>query len=231
MKPFANDLMRRNDQVQELQIKVWRNMGGWGITPDVLELTGFFSSEHMQELSRRNMKKQDVMEMIYGGNLRFVNFTEKPMKKMYREVALHVERVLQMRKMAQYAIKTIEDALKSKVHDREDIGSLLPEDMNPEMRERIIMFQGEYIYAEDPDVAIPLLHLRDEFKEWEKNPGYYHGLYATYNSMVKEMILNVTTMSLVNLSRKYEPKEVDGEVIDEEELEKQVNKTMNGEWH
>ena len=230
MRPFPGEMMRRNDQVQELQIKVWKNMGGWGITPDVLELTGFFSSEHMQELNGKNVKKQDIMEMIYGGNLRFVNFSEKTMKKLYRDVALHVERVLQMKKMAQNAIKTIEDALKSKVHDSEDILSLLPVDMDPDMRERIIMFQGEYIYAEDPDVAIPLLHLRDEFKEWERNPGYYHGLYATYNSMVKEMILNVTTMSLVNLSRKSEPKEVEGEVIDEEDLEKQVNKTMNGEW-
>ena len=230
MNPYSNDLMKRNDQVQELQIKVWKNMGGWGITPDVLELTGFFSSSYMSELNQKNLKKQDVMEIIYGGNLRFVSFSEKSMKKMYREVALHIERVLQMKKQALYAISTIEDALKQKVHDNSDINEILPDDMDPVLKEKIMMFQGEYIYAEDPDIAIMMLHLRDEFREWARNPGYYSALYATFNSMVKEMILNVTTMSLTNLSRRdSSPRIVENEATDEE-LERDISRTMNGEW-
>lgn len=218
--------IKQQNEGNELLIKIWSKMGN-GIGPDLLELTGFFSSNDMIQLQSDGVSKDQAMEIAYGGGIHFAQFRNVAMRNNYRKVATEIERVLQIKKYAQDSRDLIAKSLKMKVHHFDD--ELIPKDAKN--RDIILMFEEEYMYASDPDIAVPLLQLYNEFDEWATNPGYFLYLFAQFNAMIREIILMVASMKLQNLSRNdktyFEPADL---IEVDPEVEKNVEKRMNGEW-
>ena len=221
MKPY-NSLMNRQNDGREFQVKQWSRIGGWGITPDILELTGFFTPEQVRTMKTSGIDTSQSIEQIFGGTLRFKAPGTTKTKEKLEKVLFALDRILQMKKTAKYYMDLIDSILHEKWHD--DDMSFIPEDLPEEFKEMVRM---DVTYPYTPDDVKTFMQIRQSFVTWFKNPGYYSAIYATANTIFRGMILEVVSMALDSLS----PRDNMVQTIDlSNDAQTIVDTAMEGTW-
>ena len=81
MKPMLGGKSPYGDESRLAQIRYWQNIGGYGISPEILTLTGFWFDTVLQSLQEKSVDTSQTIQSIYGGVLRFHPL---PGKKMGR---------------------------------------------------------------------------------------------------------------------------------------------------
>lgn len=214
MRP--NPMMRMNSD-GEVKIKLWSEIGGWGITPDILQLTGLINEQAYNAMRTNNVATTQTLEQIFGGILRFKAPTGQ-LRNELRKVLLQLERILQLKRYCEQEITVIDNLLQKKWYDEDT--SLIPEEVmngdskNAKRIQKLINSrESKHIISSDPNTVIALLRLRQQLVTKKENIGYYPGIYSVANSIFREMILDVTSMSLENLASK-EPRMQEVELDD-----------------
>lgn len=209
---MKNNLMQRNfgtDEGKLIQTRYWMEIGGYGISPDMLVLTGFWDQSILSKLN--NMDTSRSIEQIYGGVIRFKPLEGKNFEMKLNSVMNALNRILQVKRHVNDVIAHIPVLLKEEWHSS-DL-SLLPEDLDEKIKDMVVT-EKTYIISEDPQTIRQLLSVVDALKSMEKRIGYYAGIYREANTLFGRMVLETVSMSMSNLSiPNKEPRHIDLEDV------------------
>jgi hypothetical protein len=195
MKPMFNKGGQQDSQLA--QIRFWANVGGSGISPNILERTGFWSKSVVDQLRANGTDTSLPLEQIYGGVIKFKPLPGKEAEQQRMKIMYALNLDMQIPKHIQYAIDKIDKLLKQKWNDVNM--SLLPEDLPPELK-KMIYKKSIYIISEDPSITRQLLSIRSILTSLKDGYGYWSDLFAAANTMFGEMALYGANIALENMS-------------------------------
>ena len=199
MKPMLGGKSPYGDESRLAQIRYWQNIGGYGISPEILTLTGFWSDTVLQSLQEKSIDTSQTIQSIYGGVLRFHPLPGKKWEDRYDKVIDALNMILQVKRHIDHVLNTIPEILKEKWHDDDE--NYLPEDLPQEQKNKIIR-KSSYTFAEDPYIAKQIMTAIPILKDFKNNVQYWSGIYREANSIFSRMVLEGVSMSLSNLSLK-----------------------------
>lgn len=200
MQPQSYRRPFQNDEGKLIQTRYWINIGGYGITPEMLELTGFWNSRVMGRLSDMGASKKQTIEQIFGGSLKFKPLPGKKFEERLDDVIGGLNMILQVKRHIQDVIDWIPQVLSEEWH-ADDL-SRLPENIPDEVRKMIEAVKKTYVVASDPMTAKQMLQIHQEFEGLKNHIGYYPSLYTEANTLFQRMVLESVSMSLNNLAIK-----------------------------
>lgn len=188
------------DDGKLVQTRYWIDIGGWGMNPDMLVLTGFWPESVMSRLETSNVDTSQAIEQIYGGVLRFKPLPGKEWERRLDRVIDGLNKILQAKRHIQDVAKRIPGLLKEEWHVNEN--SFLPEDLSEDLK-NLIVRDRTYIIASDHNTTSQILSLLPILNGLKNNGiGYYPGIYREANTLFGRMVLETVNMSLENLAIK-----------------------------
>lgn len=197
LRPFGSDeaTLQKTD--------FWRTMGGYGISPDMLELTGFWPQSVMNQMRESNIDTSMAIEQITGGMLRFKPLPGKKFEARLDRIIGALNKILQAKRHINDVIDWVPKVLKEEWNSSND--SLLPEDLNTEIKE-LVKTEKRYIIAEDPQVVRHILSILPVLKGLQNRIGYYSATYAEANTIFHRMVLETVNLSFTNMSMRDSPR-------------------------
>ena len=195
MRPQIGNRNFGTDEGRLIQTRYWMEIGGYGISPDMLVLTGFWNQAVLKKFGDEDHSR--TIEQIYGGVIRFQPLEGKVFEAKLSNVMNALNRILQVKRHVTDIIDWIPRLLKQEWHSSEL--DLLPADLGEELMERI-KTDKSYIISSDPQVVRQLLSAMDVLKEIRDRAGYYSGIYREANTLFGRMVLETVSMSMNNLS-------------------------------
>ena len=195
MKPMMG--IKQQNEGELAKTRYWANIGGSGISPDILERTGFWSESIVNKMREKGIDTSQSIEQIFGGIIKFKPLPGRESELLRYNIMSAINLDLQIRKMINHVDEEIVNLLKEKWN--EDDMSLLPDDL-PEEKKKMIISKSSYIIADDPNTARPLLSARNILKGWKNGYGYWSGLFAAANTMFGEMALYGSQMAMQNMA-------------------------------
>ena len=215
MKAFGG----RKPMVDETGLSLaryWQTIGGSGISPDILALTGFWSESIIEKMRQNGLNTSNSVEQIYGGIIRFQPLPGKKWATEFDEIMRALHKILQLRRHMDHVSNTLKDLLREKWH--EDDMSYLPPDLDRDKLDAIIR-QPSYLVSDDPDTARQIISMIQVLESMKTNPAYWSGIYTEANVIFGRMVLEAVSLSLSNLSMRDAPKRVSLEELAEHATE------------
>jgi len=214
MSITPNRLQMRGGEEKLIQTRYWVNIGGYGITPEMLELTGFWGKMPIGE----GINKKQSIEQIFGGSLRFKPLPGKRFEDRLDKVIDGLNMILQVQRHVQDMIEWIPKLLTEQW--RSDDSVTLPEDTPSEVRTMIESIQRrKYTITSDPITTEQILQIRQELQSLKERIGYFPSLYREANTLFQRMVLESVSMSMANLSMRQEPQYVNLEDLADQAAE------------
>lgn len=204
MKAFGRKPMPSDETGLSLA-RYWQTIGGSGISPDILALTGFWSDSVIEKMRQNGINTSNSMEQIYGGIIRFQPLPGKKWAAEFDEIMRVLYRILQLKRHIDHLSSKIKDALQQEWNS--DDASYLPSNLDKTKIEEIVR-KPTYLYAEDPTTARQLISILQILESLKTNPVYWSAIYTEANVIFGRMVLESVSMSLSNLSMKDGPKRV-----------------------
>ncbi len=195
MKPMMG--MRQQDDGTLAQIRYWSNIGGSGISPNILERTGFWPQSVIDKLREKGVDTSQPIEQIFGGTVKFKPLPGREAERQRNAIMFALNQDLQIMKHIQYTIDLIMSLLKEKWHS--DDMSYLPEDLAEEFK-KMIKSPSRYVIAENPSISRQLLAILPILNGWKNGYGYWSGLFTAANTMFGEMALYGASSALENMA-------------------------------
>jgi hypothetical protein len=193
------------------QVRYWQNIGGYGISPDMLALTGFWSETALERMKEKNVNTSQAIQQIYGGMIRFQPLQGKKWEGRFDQIIDALNMILQLRRHIDHTIAVIREIMKEKWHEN-DL-EFLPADLDPE-KIRAIVRKSSYLVSDDPYIARQIMSLVPLLEGLKANPHYWAGIYREANTLFGRMVLEGVSLSLSNLSMKdYGPRTISLEEI------------------
>lgn len=199
MKQLTNRNSMYGDESRLAQTRYWQSIGGSGISPEMLVLTGFWSESVLDRLKESNVDPSQTVNQLYGGVIRFQPLPGKKWEARFDKIIDALNTILQIRRHIDSVIETIQKVLNEKWH--QDDSDFLPKDL-PDEKKRMIMRPMSFSIADDPYTARQLMSLIPILKSLKNNPQYYSGIYREANTIFGRMVLESVSLSLRNLSMK-----------------------------
>ena len=196
MKPVPSN-RAMGDESRLAQIRYWQSIGGYGISPEMLTLTGFWSNATLRQLQEQNVDTSQSIEQIFGGVIRFQPLPGKKWEARYDKIIDALNMILQVKRHIKTVIETIPLILNEKYN--EDDLEVLPSDLDEDIK-RMIVRPTTYVVAEDPYIARQLLSALSLLKSLQNTPSYYSGIYREANTIFSRMVLESVSLSMRNLS-------------------------------
>lgn len=188
------------DEGKIIQTRYWINIGGYGITPEMLELTGFWNVETMGKLNDIGANKRQTIEQIFGGALKFKPLPGKRFEERLDKIIDGLNKILQVKRHIQDLIDWIPQILSEQWH-KDDLGKI-PGDLPEEIKKMIDSSKKSYVISSDPMTTRQILQLLPELEGLKNRIGYYPSLYREANTLFQRMVLESVSMSLNNLAIK-----------------------------
>lgn len=198
MQPLSGGMMAKQDGRRD-QI-AWWSQAPTGLTLDMLALTGFIPKEVYSKLLIKGVSGSDTIERVFGGQIHFRQPKDKKTKQQLDKVLLLLNRILQVRASAKHEIDDIDNIIQTRWGDNSD---LLPSDLPVELRELYEKYGVNKIshpIAHRPQSVFTLIKIREQLQSIYSNPGYFSRIFAVANTLFHEMLLDITTVSIDNMS-------------------------------
>lgn len=203
MKPLSK--YNGGDDSRFAQVKYWQDVGGYGISPEMLSMVGFWSDSLMKRISDNGVDIHQSIHQIYGGTLKFAVLQSREWERRYSKVVNLLNLILQVRRKEEKLYNMIPDILNQKWHRNDE--SILPFDLDPEIKERIIGdTRPTYIVASNPVLARQLLQSRSILEANIKTPAYYDGIYTEAKTVFDRMYLESSRLSMDYLALRDIPR-------------------------
>lgn len=221
MKPFVGGAIRPHEEGVLAQLRFWSNIGGSGISPAILERTGFWPQSVVDKLRERGIDTTQPIEQIFGGVIKFKPLPGREAQIRRERIMLALHQDLQIMRHAQYISDKIQSLLKEKWH-ADDL-SFLPEDLEDEFK-KMIASPSRYVIAQNPAIARQLLSYLPIINGWKNGYGYWSGLFKAANAMFSEMALYGASFALDNMAVKgaVPQKNTDADFISLEDMAEHV---------
>jgi hypothetical protein len=197
MKPLPNRNPEGDSRLA--QVRYWQNIGGYGISPEMLALTGFWPDMTLEKMKDSNMNPSQAIQQIYGGILRFQPLPGKKWEGRFDQIIDALNTILQMRRQIDHALTSVKMIMKQKWHDNDM--DYIPEDLDPE-KINAIMRKSSYLISENTFIARQIMSLVPILEGMKSNPQYWSGIYREANTIFGRMVLEGVSLSLSNLSMK-----------------------------
>lgn len=188
------------DEGKLVQTRYWIDIGGWGINPDMLTLTGFWPESVVSRLQSSNVDTSMAIEQIFGGVLRFKPLPGRAWEQRLDRVIDGLNMILQVKRHIQDVIDWIPNILSEQWHSADD--KLLPEDLDKETKNMILGSQKTYVVASDPNTSRQILSVHPILNGMKNRVGYYPSIYREANTLFQRMILETVNMSMQNMAIK-----------------------------
>ena len=185
------------DESKIAQVRYWANVGGYGISPDILELTGFWPEPVVERLRDMGTDTTQSIQQIYGGVIKFQPLPGKKWESEFDAVMDSINRILQLKRHVNDMINWIPTLLSEEWHSS-DI-SYLPEDL-PEELKKMIISPRKYVIAEDPNIARQILGVLPILNGLKNRIGYFSGIYWKANTLFGRMVLEGVHYAMKNMS-------------------------------
>ena len=186
-----------NEDSKIAQVRYWSNVGGYGISPDILELTGFWSESLLEKLRDLGTDTSQSIQQIYGGIVKFQPLPGKRWEVEFDAVMDAINRILQIKRHVNDMIDWIPKLLNEEWHSS-DI-SYLPEEL-PEEIKKMIISPRKYVIAEDPMIARQILAVMPVLNGLKNRIGYFSGIYWKANTLFGRMVLEGVHYAMKNMS-------------------------------
>ena len=134
MKPIMG--IKQQNEGELAKTRYWANIGGSGISPDILERTGFWSESVVNKMREKGVDTSQSIEQIFGGIIKFKPLPGRESEILRYNIMSAINLDLQIRKMINHVDEEIVNLLKEKWN--EDDMSLLPDDLPEEKKKMII---------------------------------------------------------------------------------------------
>ena len=201
MRPQLANRNFGNDEARLIQTQYWMQIGGYGISPDMLVLTGYWDQSVLTKFGNGNHSR--TIEQIYGGVIRFQPLPGKAFEAKLGNVMNALNRILQVKRHVTDVLDDLIPKLLKQEWHSSDL-SLLPEDLDDAIKDLIITDKS-YVIASDPQVVRQLLSVMDTLKTIRDRVGYYSGIYREANTLFGRMVLETVSMSMNNLATRNTP--------------------------
>jgi len=205
--PMMNN-NNRGDESKLSQTRYWINIGGAGISPEMLTLTGFWSEETLKTLKGKGLDTTQSLEQIYGGTVRFNPLPGKNFMTKLTEVIDALNMILQVKRHINDLIQSIPDMLATQWGIKKDSPYLqnLPEDLKKMLSEEGVLRENtKYVVAGEKNTAGQLLQVIPLLEGVQKRIGYFPYIYREANTMFHLMVMETVRRSMDNLSEKTIP--------------------------
>lgn len=189
--------MRYDGESRMEQTQYWINIGGMGISPDMLELVGFWPESVTNQMRMSGINTSQSIEQVYGGILRFRPLGSIRWRSELDEVLLILHKILQIKRHINDYLDTIPKTLQEEWHNDDD--RYIPSDLPNEVR-KMLRTPKHYVIAESPNHARQVLDLIPIAQSIRNRIGYFAEIYARANKLFSDMLLETVSMSLTNLS-------------------------------
>lgn len=209
-----------------LQAQYWYDIGGWGISPDMLFLTGFWPESMMKMLKKDGIDTSQAVEQVFGGILKFRAPPGKAGREELRLVLDELNDILQLRRYAAEEASNIEHLLREEWNN-DPLSDLLPSDLDDDILRRIRSGKKRYVIAEDAATVRTLLRAYQLFKNLAENIGYYPGIYKHANGMFQLMVVEAMGFAQNNMSLR-DPQEPSW--VELEDIASTVDDLENDGW-
>jgi hypothetical protein len=196
MKPLPN---RTEGDSRLAQVRYWQSIGGYGISPEMLALTGFWPDMTLEKMKEMHMNPSQAIQQIYGGILRFQPLPGKKWEERFDQIIDALNTILQLRRQIDHTLGSIKEIMQEKWHDNDM--DYFPKDMDPEKVKEIIR-KPFYLIAENPHIATQIMSMIPILEGMKSSPQYWSGIYREANTIFGRMVLEGVSLSLSNLSMK-----------------------------
>ena len=196
MKPIQN---YKEGDSRLAQVRYWQSIGGYGISPEMLALTGFWPDMTLDKMTEMHINTSQAIQQIYGGNIRFQPLPGKKWEGRFDQIIDALNTILQMRRQIDHALASIKEIMKEKWHENDM--DYFPKDLDPE-KIRAILRKPSYLVSDNPQIARQVMSLIPIFEGMKSNPQYWSGIYREANTIFGRMVLEGVSLSLSNLSMK-----------------------------
>ena len=95
MKPIQN---YKEGDSRLAQVRYWQSIGGYGISPEMLALTGFWPDMTLDKMTEMHINTSQAIQQIYGGNIRFQPLPGKKWEGRFDQIIDALNTILQMRR-------------------------------------------------------------------------------------------------------------------------------------
>lgn len=196
MRPLPNRSMN-GDESRIAQVRYWANVGGYGISPDILELTGFWPDPVINRMKDMGVDTSQPLQQIYGGIIKFQPLPGKKWEMEFDAVMDAINKILQVKRHIQDVIDWIPKLLQEEWHSS-DI-QYLPVDLPQDVKDMIVS-PKRYVLAEDPNIARQVLSALPILNGLKNRIGYYSGIYQTANVIFGRMVLEGVQFAMKNMA-------------------------------
>ena len=198
MKPGAVDRFKF-DEGSLVKTKYWLDIGGYGLSPDHLFLTGFWPESIQKKMQTSSLDTSQSIEQLYGGRIVFKPLPGKRFEERLDKVIDALNMILQVKRQINDLLDWIPKLLSEKWHDSDEEMKFLPTDLDEEIR-NMITIDKRYVIAEDPTIARQILAMVPQLKGLQGRIGYFPSIYREANTLFQRMLLETVTMSMGNLA-------------------------------
>ncbi len=185
------------DESGLVKTKYWTDIGGMGISPDMLALTGFWPETLLNQLRVDGRDTSMAIEQVFGGVLKFKPLPGRKFEERLATVIDALNMILQVKRQINDLVAHIPTLLNEEWHD-EDV-SFLPKDLKKEIKDMIVS-KRKYVIAEDPTIARQILAMVPQLKGLQNRIGYFPGIYREANTLFQRMVIESVSTSMANMS-------------------------------
>ena len=180
--------------------RFWQTIGGYGISPEILALTGFTLDDMvLDKMLEMHINPSQVMQQIHGGILRFQPLPGKRWEEEFDKIMDALNTILQLKRHINNTLRLIKDIMKEKWHDNDM--DYFPDDVDPEKLQAILR-KSSYLMIDNPNIARQVMSLVPILEGMKNMLPYWPEIKRKANTIFGRMVLESVSLSLSNLSMK-----------------------------